>query len=193
MSSREQILQRIKKNTLTKHEMPSLAIDNPLQYEDKVQTFCDMCRTVGGDYHMLQEGEDINDIIRKKYPEAKRIASALPEITCATFNPNDVDTAQELNGTDVAVIRGDVGIAENAAVWIPQNEKHKAVYFISEALVILVEKDKIMTNMHEAYRWLDNKEYKFGVFISGPSKTADIEQALVFGAHGARNVLVIVL
>lgn len=193
MSSREEILQRIKQNTLTKHEMPSLAIDNPLQYEDIIQTFCDMCKGVGGDYHLLQEGEDINEIILRKYPEAKRIGSALPEISCATFNPNEVELAQELNGTDVAVIRGEIGVAENAAVWIPQKEKHKAIYFIAEALVILVNREDIVTNMHEAYRWLDGQSYKFGVFISGPSKTADIEQALVFGAHGARDVLVIVI
>ena len=193
MSSREDILQRIKKNTLAKHEMPSLQIDNPLQYENKVQTFCDMCKTVGGDYHLLKEGEDINAVIRSKYPEAKRIASALPEISCATFNPNDVESAQELNGTDVAVIRGKIGVAENAAVWIPQLEKHKAVYFISEALVLLLDKEQIKTNMHEAYQWLEEQTYPFGVFISGPSKTADIEQALVFGAHGARKVLVIIM
>lgn len=192
MSSKDSILQSIKKNTLAKHEMPSLKIDNPLQYEDKIQAFCDMSRTVGGDYHILQQGENINEVILKHYPDAKRIGSALPEVSCATFNPNDVETAQELNGTDVAVVQGTVGVAENAAVWIPQIEKHKALYFISEALVILVSKKNILTNMHEAYQWLENQTYKFGVFISGPSKTADIEQALVFGAHGAQNVLVII-
>ena len=69
--------------------------------------------------------------------------------------------------------------------------KYKAIYFISEKLVILLDRNKIVDTMYDAYRELDGQEYQFGTFISGPSKTADIEQALVMGAHGARDVLVI--
>ena len=81
--------------------------------------------------------------------------------------------------------------AENGAIWIPQEVKYKALYFISERLVILIDRNKIVNTMYDAYRELDGQDYKFGTFISGPSKTADIEQALVMGAHGAREVLVI--
>lgn len=45
--------------------------------------------------------------------------------------------------------------------------------------------------MHEAYKRVEGTDYKYGFFVSGPSKTADIEQALVFGAHGPMNVLVV--
>lgn len=192
MSSRDEILQRIKQNTLAKHEMPSLELNNALQYSDKIESFIAIHKVVGGKTHLLAEGEDVDSVIKQYYPEAKKIASVLPDIKSVTFNPNAVETAQELNGTDLAIIQGKIGVAENAAVWVPQEEeKHKAIYFISEALIILLDRNSIVTNMHEAYKWLDNQTYKFGVFISGPSKTADIEQALVFGAHGAREVLVI--
>ena len=79
------------------------------------------------------------------------------------------------------------------AVWIEQDVKQRAIYFIAEKLVILLNKNKIVNNMHEAYKLIDTGEYGFGTFISGPSKTADIEQALVMGAHGARDVMVVLI
>jgi len=98
-----------------------------------------------------------------------------------------------LDGTDLAIIRGSVGVCENGAVWICQEVEQRAVYFISEALVILLDRKNLVNNMHEAYKRIDTGDYGYGVFISGPSKTADIEQALVMGAHGARDVTVILL
>ena len=86
-----------------------------------------------------------------------------------------------------------IGVAENGAVWIEQDVKQRAIYFIAEKLVILLDKNKIVNNMHEAYKLIDTGEYGFGTFISGPSKTADIEQALVMGAHGARDVTVVLI
>ncbi len=44
--------------------------------------------------------------------------------------------------------------------------------------------------MHEAYARLAPREIGYGLFISGPSKTADTEQALVIGAQGARRCTV---
>ena len=42
------------------------------------------------------------------------------------------------------------------------------------------------------YEKVSSTEYLYGCFISGPSKTADIAQALVTGAQAARDVTVIV-
>ena len=93
----------------------------------------------------------------------------------------------------MGIIQGELGVAENGCVWIPQTMKERAVCFISEELVILLDKDNIVSNMHEAYKRIQMPHYGYGVFISGPSKTADIEQALVMGAQAARGVTVILV
>lgn len=190
MSSREEILGKIRQNTKLRFDYPT----EPIQacvYADKVQQFCEISRQVGGDAVVWPEGETLEGIVRAWYPEARSIASNLPEVTWATLNPDTLERAQDLEGIDVAVVAGEVGVAENGAVWIPQTVKHKLLYFIAEALVIVLDRNRIVNNMHEAYASIKTEAYPYGVFISGPSKTADIEQALVMGAHGARKVLVV--
>ena len=178
MSSREDILASIRQHTQTRYDKPDIADMKRLSYPDKIEQFCAISRAVGGTAVVLGEGEDVNTVIRRTYPDAMRIASVLPDISCATFNPDNLDDPKELDGTDVAVVKGEIGVAENGAIWIPQTVKYKAIYFISEKLVILLDRNKIVDTMYDAYRELDGQEYQFGTFISGPSKTADIEQAL---------------
>ncbi|MDR1981882.1 MAG: lactate utilization protein [Tannerellaceae bacterium] len=190
MSSKDEILTRIRQTVRTRYDMPEIKPDF-MAYGDKTARFIEVSESVGGRVVIAGKGEDINDIIRSLYPAAKTIASNIPEITAATFNPDETETPYALDGTDLAVVRGETGVAENGAVWIAQNVKEKALYFIAEYLVILLDAEKIVHNMHEAYRQIQLNDYGFGLFISGPSKTADIEQALVTGAHGAKGVTVI--
>ncbi|WP_418585811.1 LutC/YkgG family protein [Phocaeicola sp.] len=204
MSSREDILQSIRRNTRMRYEKPDLSDleHEALTYEDKVAQFCNIMKVVGGQAVVLQKGEDVNEAIKKAYPDACRIASVVREVktedsiqsvTCGTFHPDDVEKSGDLDGTDLAIVDGRIGVCENGAVWLQQDVEQRAVYFISEALVILLDRKNLVNNMHEAYKRIDTGEYGYGVFISGPSKTADIEQALVMGAHGARSVTVILL
>ncbi|MBF0647295.1 LUD domain-containing protein [Dysgonomonas sp. GY75] len=190
MNSKNNILGNIRRHITDRYEMPDIDIEG-IQYPDKVAQFIEISKAVGGDAIVLKEGEDINEVIRSLYADAKVIASNLPDITIATINPDNAADPHELNGIDLAIIKGEVGVAENGCVWIPQNVKEKVVYFISEYLVIVLDRKAVVNNMHEAYDRLTFNDYGFGVFISGPSKTADIEQSLVVGAHGAKGVTVI--
>ena len=141
-----------------------------------------------------EQADAVAAIVRRTYPDARRIASNLPEAAaCATFNPDQLEDPRSLAGTDVAIVRGAFGVAENGAVWIPRTFRHKALLFIPEAMVILLDRTQIVCTMHEAYSREDFDTYDFGSFIAGPSKTADIEQALVIGAHGPRDVSVILM
>lgn len=169
--------------------MPSFDLITPVSYEDKVAQFVAVAQQVGARAEILETGADINTLIRSVYPEASVIASSLPYID-ATLNPDVVADAKDLNGTDVGVVEGEVAVAENGCVWVPQTMKERAVLFISESLVIIIDRNNIVNNMHEAYAEIETDGY--GCFISGPSKTADIAQALVMGAQAARDVLYII-
>lgn len=193
MSTKEEIINTVKRHIRNTYDMPDLGKLNAIQYPDKKAQFIESSIFVGGDAKEVGEGEDFNEVIKRIYPDAKKIASNLPEVTIATINPDNADDPHQLKEIDLAVIRGEVGVAENASVWIPQNVRQKVIYFISEYLVILLDKNKIVNNMHEAYNTIQFSDKGFGVFISGPSKTADIEQALVVGAHGAKGVTVLLI
>jgi len=193
MSSKEDILKKYRANIREKFEMPDLSDIKAITYPDPLLQFMNMTKSVGGNAIEVESGRDVNELIKELYPDAKEIASNLPEITIATRNPDDVGRARDLNGTDVGIIRGEFGVAENACVWIPQTMKEKAVCFISENLVILLPKSQIVNNMHEAYSRIKFNDYGYGTFISGPSKTADIAQVLVMGAQAARSATVLLL
>ena len=195
MSNKDDILKRYRANVREKYDMPDLSDIKAITYPNPLVQFVKMTEMVGGQVIEVDPGRDVNVPIRELFPEAKEIASNLPEITIATRNPDTVGRARDLNGTDVGIIRGKFGVAENACIWIPQTMKEKAVCFISENLIILLPKSQIVNNMHEAYKRIEfDKEYDgYGTFISGPSKTADIAQVLVMGAQAARSATVLLL
>ena len=189
--NKEDLLAKIRANIHTTYDMPSFDDMKGVQYAAPLKQFVEMSKTVGGKVVELEKGQDINEVIKNCYPDAKVIASNLPEVTIANRNPDTVAEANDLNGTDVGVVRGVFGVAENGCIWIPQTMKQKAVCFISEYLVILLDRKQIVNNMHEAYQRVEFNSYGYGCFISGPSKTADIAQALVMGAQAARGVTVV--
>ena len=195
MSNKDDILKKYRANVKEKFDMPDLSDIKAITYPEPLVRFVKMTEMVGGQAIEVDPGRDINVLIKELFPEAKEFASNLPEITIATRNPDTVGRARDLNGTDVGIIRGQFGVAENACVWIPQTMKEKAICFISEHLIILLPKSQIVNNMHEAYKRIEfDKEYDgYGTFISGPSKTADIAQVLVMGAQAARSATILLL
>ncbi len=189
---KEDLLAKLRKNTREQFDMPDLTI-KAIKYPDTVKQFIEMSQTVGGKVKCIKKSDDVNKVIRELYPEAKVFASNVPGITIAQKNPDTVAEANDLNGTDVGILQGELGVAENGCIWIPQTMKEKAVCFISEELVILLDKKNIVDNMHEGYKRIEVPALGYGCWISGPSKTADIEQALVMGAQAARGVTVLLI
>lgn len=176
--------------------MPDLNMLHGITYADPVAQFILKATTTAGARLIeLDKEADLNRTVHNAYPEAHIFASNLAGID-VQMNPDTVSEARELTSVDVGIVEGSIGVAENACIWVPQTMKEKAICFASENLVILLRRCDIVSNMHQAYDMIahDGKyfdPYKFGTFISGPSKTADIESALVYGAQAARSLTII--
>lgn len=191
MSSREEILNSIKTNKpKIVTPLPSTDIKH-MFYENKDEKFAQSLKSVGGNAEWLKD-ESIDDFIKNNYKDVKVIVSTCDDVTCTTKEQKDIKDPHELEDVDLAVVCGKVAIAENGAVWVDEaNLRHRSLYFLAQQLLIIVKKENIVDTMHEAYKNVDFKDNGYGLFISGPSKTADIEQALVIGAHGPTEACVL--
>ena len=101
---------------------------------------------------------------------------------------------EKLDKIEHLVLQGNFGVAENGAIWLEDKDlPNRLLPFIAQHLILQIDAGAIVPTMQDAYRQIDLKETGFGVFISGPSKTADIEQSLVYGAHGAKELTVLLV
>jgi L-lactate dehydrogenase complex protein LldG len=193
MSSREKILSQIKQN---QPDFKPLTVDFKFEsmYENLYEKFAEILSFVGGKAIEVNSYEEIKTDIRVHYQDVANIATTIDELSeLADFSLN-VSDPHELEMLNLAIIEGDFAVAENAAIWVSEKQlPHRALPMITQYLAIVIHKSAILTNMHRAYERVKVNETGFGTFISGPSKTADIEQSLVIGAHGARGLVVYVL
>lgn len=193
MSAKEKVLENIRKYTTHREAHPNLASFKGVQYPDKVDQFEKIITAVGGRVVQVTPEQDLGAVIKEIYPDATRFISdvALGSLTCTA--PDAAGNAVEMNGTDVTILETPLGVCENGCCWVEQRNEWRAQFFISENLVFILDRQNLVHNMHEAMVKVRefNPQTPFSGFISGPSKTADIEQSLVMGAHGAKGLTVL--
>lgn len=194
-SSRDAILAKIREAKLPEATLPDLQ-GNWLTFADPEKQFIDVLTSVGGQASIAPTYADVPAIVRGLpcFAEAQQIFSLVPEVGLGNFDANAVATPHDLNDLDLAILPGAFAVAENGAVWTTDaGLKHRVVSFITQHLVLVVPRGQMVQNMHEAYERIQFAGAGYGLFISGPSKTADIEQSLVIGAHGPRSLHVILV
>jgi L-lactate dehydrogenase complex protein LldG len=191
-SSRDTILSSLRSHRVQDVEHPSLD-DNWISYEDRCGQFSDMIAAVAGQAVAVRSTAEMLEHLQQQdvYAQAKRVCSLVEGVPKANVDLSEIDDAHALEDVDLLVAPGQFGVAENGAVWVTDRDtSHRVLYFICQHLVLALPADQLVNNMHEAYQRLSFGEPHFGLFIAGPSKTADIEQSLVIGAHGARSLTV---
>jgi L-lactate dehydrogenase complex protein LldG len=192
MSSRDAILAAVRQHPLEKTPLPTL-VQDWIQYPDRVAQFATVIETVGGRCIPVSSEDEINSHLQElpQFASATVRCSTVDGVGDPTLDAGSVAKPHDLLAVDFAVLRGEFCVAENGAVWITDEPTpHRAVYFITQHLALVVPRSEIVSNLHEAYQRLSFEGPRFGSFISGPSKTADIEQSLVIGAQGARSHVV---
>ena len=93
----------------------------------------------------------------------------------------------------LALATGRLAVAENGAVAVlGADVPERSLLYLAERLILLVPAAGLVPDLHSAFRALpgDALDAHHLTWIAGPSKTADIEQTLVLGAHGPRALAV---
>ncbi|MVM31308.1 hypothetical protein GO755_14790 [Spirosoma sp. HMF4905] len=193
MTTREKILASIQANQPSLMPLPEQFTFTSL-FPDLTKQFSDSLAFVGGMAVVVPDYKAIEAHLKEHYPALTNVATTCPELAHMADVILDVADPHELSGLNLTIIEGPLAVAENAAIWVDERQlPHRVVPMITQYLVIIIRQSTIVANMHDAYKKIQVDTTGFGTFISGPSKTADIEQSLVIGAHGARSLIVYIL
>jgi L-lactate dehydrogenase complex protein LldG len=149
---------------------------------------------IGGTAIDAMSWNEIDSHLRERFPTSARRISLIPQLASSGMNGDLEKDPRTLENVSVSILAGHFAVAENGAVWITEkNMGDRVLPFICEHLVLVVNASSVYETMHDAYDLLDSSNHDFGTFIAGPSKTADIEQSLVLGAHGPKTLTVFLL
>lgn len=196
MTSREQILAAVKQNQPDLRELPNLdpLYQNKKSVDENLADFIITVETIGAKVYQVQNHQQIIDQLKEDFElERKRVVSAVAELNSFADQYAGSDN-HELADVELMILPTHFAVAENGACWLNDElYQERLLPFIPQHLAFIIKKENVVPTMHQAYDLIADKNYGFGAFIAGPSKTADIEQSLVLGAHGPRSLTVFVI
>lgn len=193
MTSRESILAAVLQNQPHLSPLPDISMFKVFE-EDIAAKYSDTFTGIGGKVFSVGNMDAVKKLIYEHFDTGKRIVSTITELDDVTEIVSKDTGPHSFEDVELAVIKASLAVAENGAVWLTEDDMgQRIIPYICQHLAVVVSVDSIVSTMHDAYAKIAAKDYGFGGFIGGPSKTADIEQALVMGAHGPLSMTVFLL
>lgn len=193
--SREAVLRALRAAAPREVPLPELP-ETGLRFDDVAARFALALTEVGGACVRIPGIDGLEAALLQipTYREARKVVAYLPGVGKSNVVLSQIDDPHQLADADFAVLPGELGVAESGAIWVREEKVHpRAGIFLAQHIAVVLPASSLVHNLHEAYQRISLGAPGFNLFLSGPSKTADIEQALVIGAHGARSCTAILV
>lgn len=220
MNSRDKILNSISTALKTGSELRSIeeGLDEkissslraafPQDNESLWSRFKDELLKIAGEYYSFPAFDEVCSFILQLL-EKENINAVAVDLSDAAL-----DAAEKLIEKDIAVVKPD-GLNGNERKRITAGIHHSITesvcavadigslaftmdhsgtsypHFLCQTTIVLVRKENIAPDQFGLMDKLDTEQMKNMFFITGPSRTADIEKVLVLGAHGPGRLIVI--
>jgi len=190
MSSRDAILAAVRANQpAPAPPVPAVPLFEPASLS-LLEAFHNNLASMGGKFAPAPDAGGLDALVRSLFPDVAVICSATPEVRGTRQLDRNAEAAA-LADVDVGVVRAAFGVAETGSVWLSEAELQvNALAYLAQHLVVLLDPDSIVGNLHQAYRDPRFKTARYAVLVTGPSATADIEGVLIHGAQGVRSLTV---
>ena len=193
MNSREKILEAVLNNQPHLSPLPDISMFKGNIY-NVVQKYMDVFRSIGGTAFLVENMSEVRALISEHFNTSKRIVTTLDDLSDCFELISSTVAPHLYEDVELAIINAQFAVAEKGAVWLSEELMgQRIIPYICQHLAVVINAEKIVPTLHEAYDIIGLGNYGFGGFIGGPSKTADIEQALVLGAHGPLTMTVYII
>jgi L-lactate dehydrogenase complex protein LldG len=194
MSSRDKILSSVIINQPGYMQLPAISAWK-VSGDNLVEKFTSVATGIGSQVYRVKGIAEIIEIVKERFNINDRIFSNIPQLSAISENsPILPIEPHSYENIELSIFMALFAVAENGSLWVTESIiGHRVLPFICQHLTLIVNENDLVANMHEAYGRIGNDDYGYGAFIAGPSKTADIEQSLVLGAHGPRSLAVFII